>query len=213
MICRTCSPSGPPCTFPPPTWNAASPNFKSSKSGDGSLLGALAIEINSRHGRLHSEAFHNFALADALRELLWERLQSIAANHGLVRLWTSESAPFWKYNGFQPPIAEVLKKLPVLWTAQPADWLTLPLRDEEALQTSLTTDFTQLNAEERTPANRKTFAPRAHREEPRHPPPTIIRRHRRHTCFSIYLILHNPSLVPAPLTRRQKLNHAFAIGK
>jgi N-acetylglutamate synthase-like GNAT family acetyltransferase len=166
--------------------------FQIVESADGSLLGALALEINNRHGRLHSEAFHNFALADTLRDLLWERLQSIAASHGLVRLWTSESAPFWKYNGFQSPIADILKKLPVSWTAQPADWLTLPLRDEEALQTSLTTDFTQLNAEEKQRTEKVLRRARAARNIGIGL--TIIVAIGG-IFFSIYLILHNPNLL------------------
>jgi N-acetylglutamate synthase-like GNAT family acetyltransferase len=123
--------------------------FQVAEDENGGLLGALGMEISNRHGRLHSEAFHDFALADPLREILWARMQSVAANHGLVRLWIAESAPFWKYNGFQPAAPDALKKMPAAWSAYESDWLTLPLRDEEALQTSLATDFTKLNEEER----------------------------------------------------------------
>jgi N-acetylglutamate synthase-like GNAT family acetyltransferase len=123
--------------------------FQIVESEESGIVGALGIEIVNRHGRLHSESFHNFALADTFRELLWERMQSVATNHGLVRLWTGETAPFWKSNGFQLALSEVLKKLPPPWVAQSPDWLTLALRDEEALQTSLATDFSVLNKEER----------------------------------------------------------------
>ena len=169
--------------------------FQIVEATDGSLLGTFAIEINNRHGRLHSEAFHNFALADTLRELLWERLQSIAANHGLVRLWTSESAPFWKYNGFQPPVADVLKKLPVPWTAQPTDWppnSATGCHVEEALQTSLTTDFTQLKAEEKQRTEKVLRRARAVRNIGIGL--TIIVAIGG-IFFSIYLILHNPNLL------------------
>lgn len=123
--------------------------FQVVEDPDGTLIGALAIEMKNRHGRLHSECFHDFALADPLREYLWARMQSVAANHGLVRLWTSESAPFWKTNGFQPATADILKKLPEAWTGIDCQWLTLRLRDEEALQASLSTDFTRLQEAER----------------------------------------------------------------
>src|SRR5437773_781501 len=69
--------------------------FQVAESTDGKLLGALGLQIAGRQGRLHSEAFSDFALADTLRPLLWERLQAVASNHGLVRLWTQERTPFW----------------------------------------------------------------------------------------------------------------------
>jgi len=166
--------------------------FQVVESDDGGLLGALAIEISNRHGRLHSEAFHNFALADILRERLWERMQSVATNHGLVRLWTSESAPFWKYNGFQSPASEILKKLPTAWAAQPSPWLTLQLRDEEALQTSLATDFTQLNAEEKRRTGQLLRRARAAKKVG---VALAILAAIGGILFSIYLILHNPNLL------------------
>lgn len=69
---------------------------------DGQLFGALGMEISGRHGRLHSEAFSDFALADVLRPHLWERMQSVATNHGLVRVWTREKTPFWCHSGLHP---------------------------------------------------------------------------------------------------------------
>src|SRR4051812_20099882 len=75
--------------------------FQVVKTADGALVGALGIAIAGRHGKLHGEAFNDFSVADHLRQLLWTRLQSISQNHGLVRLWTQETAPFWKQNGFQ----------------------------------------------------------------------------------------------------------------
>ena len=109
---------------------------------------ALGMEIAGRHGRIHSECFTDFALADALRQQLWERMQSVAANHGLARLWTQETAPFWKHSGFNPANDEALKKLPGQWAAIQPDWLTLRLRDEEALQISLDKEFARFKEEE-----------------------------------------------------------------
>src|SRR5580704_8798426 len=74
-------------------------DFQVVESADGALMGAIALEVAGRHGRLHSEAFADFGLADNLRELLWARMQSVAENFGLSRLWIAESAPFWKRNG------------------------------------------------------------------------------------------------------------------
>jgi N-acetylglutamate synthase-like GNAT family acetyltransferase len=123
--------------------------FQLVETSEGELLGAMGLDIIGRHGRLHSEAFTDFALADPLRELLWERMQSVAANRGLARLWTAEAAPFWKYNGFHPANAAALKNLVAPWTFHECAWLTLQLRDEEALKQSLEKDFSVFQRAER----------------------------------------------------------------
>src|SRR5262245_20819344 len=56
----------------------------------GTLLGALGFQIAERQGRVHHEAFADFTWADELRPMLWDRLQSVALNHGLLRVWTQE---------------------------------------------------------------------------------------------------------------------------
>src|SRR5580765_4052452 len=73
--------------------------FQLAESADQKILGAVGLQITDRQGRLHSEGFTDFALADELRPALWERLHSVATNHGLVRLWTAEEAPFWSRCG------------------------------------------------------------------------------------------------------------------
>ena len=115
--------------------------FQVVQAEDGRLLGALGLEISGRHGRLHSEGFTDFALSDRLRQGLWERMQSVAGNHGLVRVWTQETAPFWRQNGLHPADAGEAAKLPPAWSVLPPNWLTLQLRDEAALEMSLDKEF------------------------------------------------------------------------
>ena len=122
--------------------------FQVVESDDGNLLGAIGMQIVERHGLVHSEAFADFGLADRLRAQLWERLQSLATNRGLVRIWTAEAAPFWKSNGFHPAERDELKRLPPAWSALSRDWLTLPLRDEDALRNTLEMDFANLKRQE-----------------------------------------------------------------
>src|SRR5213592_3655391 len=64
--------------------------FQVAEGPDGKVLGAVGLQIAAKHGRIHSEAFNDFALADQLRPLLWDRINSVATNHGLLRLWTQE---------------------------------------------------------------------------------------------------------------------------
>ncbi len=123
--------------------------FQVAESEDGSLLGAIGMEITERIGRIHSETYLDFAHSDPLRQSLWERLQSLATNHGITRLWTRETAPFWTRNGFHAPSVDELKKLPPAWAADTQGWLTLRLRDEEALEKALDKEFTRFKLEEK----------------------------------------------------------------
>jgi len=123
--------------------------FQVAESPDGTILGAVGLEISGRAGRIHSEAYHDFALSEVLRQQLWERLQSVSTNHGLARIWTRETAPFWTRNGFHGPDAGELKRLPAPWAAEQTGWVTLKLRDEEALEMALDKEFTRFKLAEK----------------------------------------------------------------
>jgi N-acetylglutamate synthase-like GNAT family acetyltransferase len=105
--------------------------FQVVEAPDGRVVGALGIQIARQQGRLHSESYGDFAIADDARTLMLERIRSLCSNHGVLRLWTQEKAPFWTRQGFQPASPEDLKKLPETWAG--ADWLTLQLKDEAAM--------------------------------------------------------------------------------
>jgi N-acetylglutamate synthase-like GNAT family acetyltransferase len=109
--------------------------FQVAVGPDNTVAGAIGMQILGKQALIHSEAFGDFAQADPLRDLLWQRLQAVATNHGLVRLWTAEGAPFWSRCGLHPTTPEELQKLPAAWTRPEARWLTLKLREdvEEAL--------------------------------------------------------------------------------
>jgi N-acetylglutamate synthase-like GNAT family acetyltransferase len=108
-------------------------DFQVAEDGAGKVAGAIALQVNGSNGRIHSEAFVDFALSDELRPVLWARLLTVAQNHGLFRLWTMETAPWWKKDaGFSAPPDELLQKLPASFGAAPGAWLTLRLKEETA---------------------------------------------------------------------------------
>lgn len=112
--------------------------FQIALAPDGKMVGALALEISGLQGRLHSEVFSDFSLVDTLRPMLWERIQSVARNRGLTRLWTQETTPFWREQGFGGAPADVMEKFPAAFGSPGALWLTLKLKDE--LLAGLTSD-------------------------------------------------------------------------
>jgi hypothetical protein len=115
--------------------------FQVAESAEGKLVGAVGLQMAERQGRIHSEAFSDFSLADQLRPLLWERIHSVATNHGLLRLWTQERAPFWSRCGLAKADAEALEKLSAIWREASGDWLTIKLKDDLETVASLDKEF------------------------------------------------------------------------
>jgi N-acetylglutamate synthase-like GNAT family acetyltransferase len=137
--------------------------FQVVESG-GIIAGAVGLQIIRQHARLHSEDYTDFSIADAARELFWERIQALAANHGVFRLWTQETSPFWTHWGFHPADAETLQRLPDEWKnlegrpgapeRSKGGWLTLELKNEDAIKAALENRFNGfMNAEKKQTAD------------------------------------------------------------
>ena len=78
----------------------------------GLMLAALGLQIAGAQGLLHGESIARPELSDALRDLLWKRLQVLIHNHALERLWTQLPSHYWRERGFERVAAEALEKLP-----------------------------------------------------------------------------------------------------
>ncbi len=104
--------------------------FQVAESDEGRLLGAVGLQIAERQGRIHSEAFSDFAVAELVRPMFWERIHSIATNHGLLRVWTQESAPFWNHTGLVPADTQALQHLPAVWRNAGSGWRTIKLKED-----------------------------------------------------------------------------------
>jgi len=104
------------------------------------ILAAIGFRQAGQHAAVHSEACQPGANADELRAHLWQRVLTVARNHGLARLWTQEKSPFWAQQKFVPAGAEVLPRLPAALGDPAGGWLTLQLKEETA-QPSLEQEF------------------------------------------------------------------------
>jgi N-acetylglutamate synthase-like GNAT family acetyltransferase len=124
--------------------------FQVVENSENEVVGAIGIQISGPHALLHNEGYSDFSVADAARQLFWIRIQTLAANHGIFRLWTQERSPFWKSFGFQPPSAEVLARLPAGWKNEfDGGWLTLQLKNEEVITAVLEKQLAGFKAEEK----------------------------------------------------------------
>jgi N-acetylglutamate synthase-like GNAT family acetyltransferase len=133
-------------------WQALEKRFKEFQLVEepgGELLGALGLEISGTEGRLHSEVFAHPEQADALRDMLWERMQVVAKNHGLLRIWSQFATPFWHHNGFQYASAETLAKLPAAFGNGGQPWQFVQLREEIAAPVSIDKEFAAFKEMER----------------------------------------------------------------
>jgi N-acetylglutamate synthase-like GNAT family acetyltransferase len=126
--------------LPTPQLEKRFKEFQVVESG-GEIIGAVGLEVSGTEARLHSEVFAHPEQADALRELLWERAQVVAQNHGTIRLWTQFSTPFWNHNGFRYAGAEQLAKLPASFAGNPQPWQFLQLKDDTAAPISIDKEF------------------------------------------------------------------------
>jgi N-acetylglutamate synthase-like GNAT family acetyltransferase len=125
--------------------------FQVVENSEGEIFGAIGIQFSSQHALLHSEGYFDFAVADAARQLFWERFLKLAANHGVFRVWTQERSPFWKSFGFQPPDSEILSRLPAEWKNEfDGGWLTLQLKNEEVITVALEKEFASFMAGEKS---------------------------------------------------------------
>lgn len=116
--------------------------FQVVENSEGAVLGAVGIQFSGQHALLHNEGYFDFGVADAARHLFWDRIQTLAANHGVFRIWTQERSPFWKNYGFQPPSAEVLERLPAGWKNEfDGGWLTLQLKNEAVITAAFEKQF------------------------------------------------------------------------
>ena len=107
----------------------------------GEIEGALGLQIAGQEARLHHECFASTSDTDAVRAKLWERVQLISKNHGLLRLWTQLEAPLWNQSGFRPPSAEVATKLPAAFAGEPRPWSVVQLREDVAASPTIEKEF------------------------------------------------------------------------
>jgi N-acetylglutamate synthase-like GNAT family acetyltransferase len=121
---------------------------------DVEFLAAIGLQLSGKEAKLHSEAFTHGEQADELRARLWDRIQNLARNLGLVRIWTQLDSPFWNQSGFQPATEEGLAKLPQAFAEGNGTWRVLALKDETAAAVSIEKEFEMFKEAQREESQR-----------------------------------------------------------
>jgi len=96
------------------------------------ILGAVALHVDNHHGKIHSLAISANEHEAQVRKLLWERIQNVAKNTGLVRLWQHAGAPLTADNGFHSAEPTQISQAPAALGLAGNQWLTLKLREDAA---------------------------------------------------------------------------------
>ncbi len=115
--------------------------FQLVETPEGILLGAIGLQLAAPQGGIHHEAFAKPEEAERMRPLLWERLDGVARNHGLSRLWVAQDRSFWRARGFGEASEELIKKRPAQLEFLLGGALTLQLKDEAAASISFEKEF------------------------------------------------------------------------
>jgi len=100
--------------------------FQVVETTDGQIVGAIGLQSPATTPCSTAKVTRIFPWPDAARELFWERIQTIAAHHGVFRLWTQENSPFWVRWGFQPANAETLRAPAREWKRSEEKWAYHP---------------------------------------------------------------------------------------
>ena len=100
----------------------------------GGLVAAIGIRIVGKDAWMHSETIPDFGAADVVRPVMWERTWTLAKSNGVVRVWTQETAAFWRQLEFGAATGEQLAKLPPAFRNAESAWLLLVLRDEDVIK-------------------------------------------------------------------------------
>lgn len=101
---------------------------------DGVLHAAMGLLVEGTEALMHTEALApgtDDANADELRAALWRRMQIVARNQGVARIWTQEDAPYWLGSGFVPPGPSVLGEAKATFINSDPGWRIYPLIDPE----------------------------------------------------------------------------------
>lgn len=115
--------------------------FQVAEAADGTLLACIALQLEAQQGKIHTPCYRSPEWRLALEQPLWERVQSVARNHGLWRIWTQDPSPFWRATGFQVAESKALEKLPPRFGRQEDGWAVLQLRDETVPAISFEREF------------------------------------------------------------------------
>lgn len=121
--------------------------FQVAEDEDGLITAAIGLLIEGDHALLHTEAVRPNADADLARSALWRRVQIVARNQGVQRIWTQEDAEYWATAGFAPVPPPLVERAPASFLKSSEDWRACDLLDPERAKAMIHEQLAILEAE------------------------------------------------------------------
>ena len=104
--------------------------FQVAYDAAGTIVGAIGMRREGEEGFIHSEAYADFGVADQLRQVIWERLKTIAKNYAMARVWMQDCGMFWKELGFDEVGEDSIAQLPPAFGSGDGNWFAIMLRND-----------------------------------------------------------------------------------
>jgi N-acetylglutamate synthase-like GNAT family acetyltransferase len=121
--------------------------FQVATDESGGLAGAIGLLIEGSQALLHTEAVRADVEADAVRSSLWRRVQIVARNQGVQRIWTQEDAPYWLASGFAAATPMAVQQNRASFLDPAAAWFAFDLMDPARAQGLINEQLAILEAE------------------------------------------------------------------
>ncbi len=103
--------------------------FQLVEDSEGNAAGAVGLLVEGTEALLHTEALRADVEADEARASLWRRIQIVARNLGVHRVWTQEDDPFWTASGFAAPSTHDLAAVRATFLGDGSGWRFVLLVD------------------------------------------------------------------------------------
>jgi N-acetylglutamate synthase-like GNAT family acetyltransferase len=131
--------------------------FQIAARDDGTVGGALGLQVEGWHCWLHNPCFYSAAEEKNSLPALWQHVQQVSRGKGVARFWIAgPPGEFWQTAGFRPATAADLNRLPASFRlpAGRQEWWTLAMRNDALLEKTLEREFVRLQAENRADTDR-----------------------------------------------------------
>lgn len=107
----------------------------------GTLVGAWGVRTSGNQAHVYERLVVACMDEAAFREMVWQRILTLARNHAWSRIWVKSEEAVWGDWGFVAADAECLRTLPTVFGPAEGGWRVLVLRGDRVEQVSMEAEF------------------------------------------------------------------------
>jgi hypothetical protein len=114
-------------------------DFQAAFNEQEEVVAVAGLHLEKQQGRIHTIQTIAGEKEAELQKILWDRIQSVARNHGLYRLWMEP--PLWPGQSLPAATVKELERLPPTFGDKNKPWHVLQLKEELEQALSLDREF------------------------------------------------------------------------